>query len=190
MDVYALVSGSLLLGIGYSQFTAAAGQTVVNLGSIDIPQDPNILLDYQYNSATNTISLYATPLTQDQYQVLAASTPALAGRAAYNAAISAGCQIVSTGTPALNGTYPLDDSTLLKAVGEQSYIALKSTFTNGQMTRAWMDVSGAPHVFPSTAEFTAFGEAIAQYVDALQTALGTALAGGSWVAPAQPVTIP
>lgn len=119
----------------------------------------------------------------------AAPAPAQLGQAAYGAAIAAGCQIVSAGTPALNGTYPLDDSTLIKMVGEQSYIALKGTFTNGQAPRAWMDSAGTPHMFPSTDAFTAFGEAVAQYIDALQTALAAALEGGAWVAPAQPVMI-
>jgi hypothetical protein len=41
------------------------------------------------------------------------------------------------------------------------------------------------------AAFTAFGEVIAQYLDALQIALATAKAGGgTWIAPAQPVSIP
>jgi hypothetical protein len=119
----------------------------------------------------------------------AAQIAAQMGQIAYGAAIAAGCQIVSTGTPALNGTYPIDDSTLIKAMGEQNYIALKGTFTNGQTTRAWLDVSGAPHVFPTTAEFTAFGEALAQYIDALQTALAVSLAGGAWVAPEQPAPL-
>jgi hypothetical protein len=119
-----------------------------------------------------------------------APAPAQVGQAAYNAAIAAGCQIVSTGTPALNGTYALDDASLLKLVGEQNYIQLKSTFTNGQATRAWLDAAGAPHIFPSTSAFTSFAEALGAYIDALQTALAAALAGGAWIAPAQPVAIP
>ena len=132
------------------------------------------------------------------YDVLAAQYPPgigptlgpLTPQQNYDSAIEAGCQIVSTSTPAISGTYPLDDSTLLKMVGEQNYIQLKSAFTNGATTRGWLDVSGGIHVFPNTGAFTAFGEAVAAYMDALQTALTTALQGGSWVAPGQPVTIP
>ena len=120
----------------------------------------------------------------------AAAQAAQAAQAAYNAAIGAGCQIASTGTPALNAVYPLDDSVLITMNGEQAYIAVKGIFTNGQISRAWLDVSGAPHIFSSTAAFTAFAEAIAQYIDALQTALAVVLAGGTWAVPVQPVTIP
>jgi hypothetical protein len=139
---------------------------------------------------------------EELYEVLAAQYPAgigptlgpLTPQQYYDAAMAAGCAIVSASTPAMNGTYSLivvpgstDPKTLI--LGEQNYIALKGTFSNGQTTRAWMDTSGTPHIFPNTAEFASFGEAIAQYVDALQMALATALAGGTWQAPAQPVTI-
>ena len=118
-----------------------------------------------------------------------APTAAQLAQGAYAAAIAAGCEIISTSMPAVNGTYSLSDSDKILLVGEQAYIALKGTFTNGQASRAWMDAGGAPHVFPMTALFLAFGEAIAQYMDALQTALATALGGGTWEAPGQPVTI-
>ena len=68
MDINVLVSGSLILAIGPSGFSAASGQAVANLGAIAIPNDPNLVLDYQYNPAANTISLRTVPLTQQQYQ--------------------------------------------------------------------------------------------------------------------------
>ena len=68
-------------------------------------------------------------------------------------------------------------------------IATKGTFTNGQASRGWRDSGGAVHVFPTTAAFTAFAEAMAQYVDALDTALAVGQGGGAWVAPAQHMTI-
>ena len=43
------------------------------------------------------------------------------------------------------------------------------------------------HLFPSTAEFTAF--AIALYVDALAAAFAVTQAGGAWAAPAAPAPI-
>ena len=113
-------------------------------------------------------------------------TPAQLAQGAYAAAIAAGVVIVSTGTPALNGTYAIDQASLSRITAEQVYIATTGTFTNGQTTRAWLDASGTPHVFPSTAEFTAFAETVAQYEDALLTAFATASAGAAWVAPAQP----
>ena len=113
-------------------------------------------------------------------------TIAQLAQTAYAVAIAAGVVIVSTGTPALNGTYAIDQASLSRITAEQVYIATTGTFTNGQTTRAWLDASGTPHVFPSTAEFTAFAETVAQYEDALLTAFATASAGAAWVAPAQP----
>jgi hypothetical protein len=45
-------------------------------------------------------------------------------------------------------------------------------------------------MFPSITEFTAFAETIALYDDALITALTVGLAGGAWVAPLPPASIP
>ena len=121
--------------------------------------------------------------------VVPVPTNAQLAQAAYDAAVAAGVQVTSTGTPALNGTYALDQTTLGRITAEQVYIATAGKFTNGSTTRAWLDAAGAPHTFPSTAAFTAFAEAVAQYDDALIAALDTGLAGGAWVAPAQPAAI-
>jgi len=117
-------------------------------------------------------------------------TAAQVAQTAYSVAVAVGVAIVSTGTPSLNGAYALDQASLGRIAAEQTYIATTGKFTNGQTTRAWPDLSGAPHVFPSTAEFVAFAEAVAQYDDALLTALAAGNAGGAWVAPALPGPIP
>jgi len=122
--------------------------------------------------------------------VVTSPTPAQLAQTAYNAAVVAGVIIVSTGTPALNGTYPLDQTSIGRITSEQVFITNTSKFTNGQTTRGWLDSSGAPHMFPSIAEFTAFAETIALYDDALITALTVGLAGGVWVAPEPPAPIP
>jgi len=120
------------------------------------------------------------------------TTPTLAqlAQTAYNAAVVAGVIIVSTGTPALNGTYPLDQTSIGRITSEQVYITTAGKFTNGQSTRNWLDITGTPHLFPSTTEFTAFAEAVALYDDALLTALGVGLVGSAWVAPEPPAPIP
>ena len=130
--------------------------------------------------AWNTALLGAQP-TAAQLQALA-STVAAQQAAAVNiaSALAAGVQISSTSTSALNGTYAIDRLHQQLITSEQVYIATTGHFTNGQATRAWLDMNGARHTFPSTAEFTAFAEAVAQYVNAL-------MAGQS---PAQFVTIP
>ena len=98
--------------------------------------------------------------------------------------------ITSTGTPALNGTYALDQGSRSNITAEQVYIATTGKFTNGGTTKPWPDLAGAMHTFPSTAEFTAFAEAVAGYYDALVSALDTARSSGAaWVAPAMPAPI-
>jgi hypothetical protein len=138
----------------------------------------------------DTSQLTAAQLTSLE-AVLAAHNPAkVPPSQSYAAALAAGCQIVSTSTPTLNGTYALDPQTLSNVTSEQVYIATAGKFTNGQTTRAWADATGAFHVFPSPTSFTTFAEAIAQYVDSLSAALATAEAGGAWSAPPMPSPIP
>lgn len=115
-----------------------------------------------------------------------AMTPAQLAQAAF----AAGVQITSTATPTLNGTYSLSESSLSRITAEQVYIATTGKFTNGQTTRSWLDAAGAAHIFPSTAAFTAFAEAVAQYEDALIAAQAVVQAGSAWVAPAQPAPLP
>ncbi|HZQ01423.1 MAG TPA: hypothetical protein VFB13_17895 [Reyranella sp.] len=116
--------------------------------------------------------------------------PAAAPKDTFNLAIAAGLAVTSSGTPALNATYALDRDALFNITSEQVYIATKGTFTNGGATRAWLDAAGTPHVFPSVAAFTAFAEAVAQYVDSLNTALVTAEQGGTPAWPAAAASIP
>jgi hypothetical protein len=113
----------------------------------------------------------------------------LSAQQAYNAALAAGIAITSTGTSSLNGTYACDKGTQQNIVAEQVYISNEGTFTNGGTTMAWPDVSGTYHTFPSTTEFTAFAKAVAQYVQALATALAVVRGGGSWSAPSNAYTI-
>lgn len=100
--------------------------------------------------------------------------------AAYTATALTGCQIVSTGTPALNGTYSIDPGLLNKATSIAAYIVVNGKFPGGLASLAWPDASGNPHVFPTTASFQAFATALADYVTL--TDLGQK--------PAQPSTIP
>jgi hypothetical protein len=128
---------------------------------------------------------------QAQFQTVLAAHNAAAPdpNAAAAALLVGGLVLTSTGTPALNGTYPADATSQQKITSEQVYIATTGRFTNGQATRAWLDINGAAHVFPDVAHFTAFAEAVAQFVDAVQAAQAAALAGGTWAAPSNTATI-
>ena len=57
-----------------------------------------------------------------------------AGALAYAAALGAGCPISSTGTPALDGTYAIDQAIQGAITSEHVYIATTGKFTNGQDT--------------------------------------------------------
>lgn len=113
----------------------------------------------------------------------AAAAAAQAGQAAYNAAIAAGCAIVSTGTPGLSGTYGISPQDEINITSLQTGIAAGAPWLG-----YYRDASGAQHTMTAP-QFTAIATAILGYVEALEAALATALAGGAWAAPATPVTI-
>ncbi len=113
-----------------------------------------------------------------------------AANIAFANAVKAGVNITSTSVSALNGTYSLGSQMRSDITSEQVYIATTGKFTNGSTTRAWPDINGSLHTFPSTAEFTAFAEAVASYYDSLLAAWDEVNSSGNpWVAPSQPAPI-
>ena len=68
----------------------------------------------------------------------------------------------------------------------QIYIQANGKFPGSTGTYAWLDKSGAAHVFPSVTEFTAFATAIADFVADIQMTIYT----GSGTIPAATATIP
>ncbi len=95
-------------------------------------------------------------------------TPAQIAQNAGMAALAAGIDITSTSAPEINGTYSLTSNTLLMVTGAISYCLLKNQFPGGASTLTFFDAAGTPHVFSSIAEFEAFAEAIASYVNQIQ----------------------
>lgn len=131
---------------------------------------------------SNTVTqgmLYSNGVFSDPPPV----TPTLAQQAL--ALLSAGCQIVSTGTPALNGTYPVDAQTQAQITAEITSILLNDIFADGGSTIEWLDTANASHSF-TLAQFKTFATAVAAFVSTCvkcTTGLATAL-------PTQPSTIP
>jgi len=143
----------------------------------------------------NGTFLFDNSLTPSQIAairaIVSAHNPAKADpRATLASLISAGAQVVSSGTPALNGTYPIDPATQQQVASVALYIAVNGRFPAGQTSFAWTDVSGGSHLFASTSEFQAFATALADYVAALNLAAKTLLAGGTASWPSEPVAIP
>ncbi len=89
------------------------------------------------------------------------------------AALAAGLTVTSTGTPALDGLYSVDAAAQQNIQAVQIYIQANGKFPGSTGTYAWLDKSGAAHVFPSVTEFTAFATAVADYVADLQMIIYT-----------------
>lgn len=102
-----------------------------------------------------------------------------------DAALAAGCQVVSASDPALDGTYGLDAETRADIMGELVLLLLGGMFSTGTGELLFPDVSGAPHRF-TVDHFRAFAPAINQYAGALKAVR----AAGKGALPAQPVHIP
>jgi hypothetical protein len=102
--------------------------------------------------------------------------------AAYNAYISNGLTITSTGTPSLNGVYALDPTTQSDIADEAQFITTFSEFTNGGTTELqWPLQNGIPVSFPSTTEFLALAKVTAQSVAAAKLAASQIANGVSGV---------
>lgn len=134
--------------------------------------------------------LYVTGATDEQKaqiaEIVAANNPAIPDpRVLYTTAVNAGCRIVSTGTPALSGTYGIAPQDEINLAGLQGGIAASAPWLGG-----YRDQAGIKHTM-TAAQFTEIATAILAYVAALDEAYATALSGApwTWTAPAQPVTI-
>ncbi len=195
MSINVLVVSNLILATGYKG-TAAAGQEIVAIDSL--PNDPNPFLNYEYDSTSNSLVQRTAPLTHTAYYKMASADPSTwndiiaadAAQTAYAAAIAAGCQIVSTATPALNGTYSITETSEIKIIGASTRIMKYGAFPGGASSLTWLDINNAPHTFTNITDFMNFADAVATYISELNAALGAGLAGGAWVAPALPITIP
>lgn len=110
------------------------------------------------------------------------------GNNGYDAAVAAGCQIVSTSTPSLNATYGLDRDSIDNIVAVGTSIANGLGFPNGQTTFGWPDINYVPHDMTED-QFKHFGAGIQGFVQQLKQWRLTTSTGGTAQLPSQPVTI-
>ena len=143
-----LPSGVQVDGASVPWTSQDGAYSLVAVTSFVVPSGQEItgVATYGFDQNGNVIETYQTVL-------ILAPTPAPV------------IQIKSTSTPAVNGSYPLSAITQLAQVAE--YIAVNSKFPDGLAQIPILDVSGTPHLFPTTALFMAFVTAMGDYVAAL-----------------------
>lgn len=111
-----------------------------------------------------------------------APTPTVAQQA--QAALSAGLSVVSTGTPALNGTYATDQLSQMDIIAIETSLNAGKGFPGGVTTFNYADTLGAFHAFTQS-NFTDFAAAVRDYVYALKSVI----AGSSSTPPNESSTI-
>ncbi|MGF6664837.1 hypothetical protein QF000_006505 [Paraburkholderia atlantica] len=99
-------------------------------------------------------------------------------------ALATGLQIASTGTPALNGTYAVDQLSQSDIIAIETSLNAGKGFPGGSSTFGYPDATGAMHTF-SEANFTDFAAAVRDFVYGCRAAI----AGTSTSLPASVVTI-
>ena len=152
MALYATVDANgVLTGFYDSTLHDAIPQGAVELN----PAQYQLWVIAQSTLVWNGSDLVAAPTPAPP--VLTAAEQALA-------ALLAGCQVTSTATPALDGTYAITPDAVSKIMATSLYIQVNGKFPAGQAQLAWPDLAGKPHVFAATDSFQGFATAIADYV--------------------------
>jgi len=145
------------------------------------------------NSAADWIditALSAAPVPGSTYTngvwtapVASSTTPSNAQLAAQLQA--AGLTLTCTSNPALSGVYALDTATQQAINATSTYILTNpGKFPGGQTSLVWLDVTGSPKTFTSTATFQEYATATANVVAELDL-----YAAGQGSAPTMSVTI-
>lgn len=80
------------------------------------------------------------------------------------AALESGVTVQSSGSPTLNGSYPIDSLSLQKYGLTSMVVGSTGAFPGGAASWTILDVNGQPHTFSAPAEFTSFVDALVTYV--------------------------
>ncbi len=100
-------------------------------------------------------------------------------------ALLVGLTVLSTGTPAINGTYGVGATSLTRINAVSTYIMVNAKFPIGLSEFPMLDTDGMTHLFPNISLFQAWATAIADYVATLDMILLT----GTGSIPPSTVTI-
>jgi hypothetical protein len=143
-------------------------------------------------AAGNITTRQGNPIPEAELQaVLAKQYPAGWPGGDLATVLGNGLQIVSTSTPALNGIYDISPTAQQKITALAAAIANPSVgIPGGGSTFAYLDLNGNSHSFTG-AQFTAFAQAVMNFVYAAEIAAATATAAKTPATyPTQPITIP
>jgi hypothetical protein len=176
-----------LQGKQMSTFALIMNGAVVQLAAAMFPVNPALVWTNDISAVSPAPQVGWTAMkTAGAWNFTAPVIPAptLAQQAA--AAMLQGLAITSTGTPALNGTYGVDPMSQGRVASISTYILVNGNFPGAMATYPFIDMSGAPHVFPTTASFQAFATACANYVAAVDFVAAT----GTGTLPVATATIP
>lgn len=102
--------------------------------------------------------------------------------------LATGIIVTSTATPALNGTYAVDEEAQRFIAGTAAGIAARNRVPGGGATFGYGDMSGVPHNFTS-ADFLNFADAVEDYVYQLYATTQLLLSGQTATWPPNNVTI-
>jgi hypothetical protein len=168
------------------------GGIVVELVELDASLDVAVV----FNPSLTFIDVTGvSPAPQPYWSYTAPSTfaaaaePVLRPADMYNAAIAAGCQIVSTANPStLDGTYPLDPLSVGKITAIAAGINAGKGLPGGGSTFNLLDVAGNAHPIGS-GDFLNLAAALETYVYDCSVAEMTLLGGHVATWPTMPVTI-
>ncbi len=151
-----------------------------------------VLIAYGFMESNNGDTLVEVP--EDFAMTPRAAQYSNGGWSAYTAPVSpaalaaaafdAGLMIVSTGTPALNGTYAIDQLSQMDIIAIETSLNAGKGFPGGSASFNYADTTGALHSF-TQANFTDFAAAVRDYVYALKSVI----AGASMTLPSTTSTI-
>jgi hypothetical protein len=147
--------------------------------------------DYQAQQGEALFPDDPLPTPAQLSAAFAGYAPAVAANAAAQAfpqKLVAGLAIVSTATPALNATYPIDSDAQSKLAAIVTGISAGKGLPHGASTVQWPDITGAFHSF-LPADIVNLGAAIEAYVYDLILTESALIGGKAATWPAGPITI-
>lgn len=140
-----------------------------------------------YSFATAAGAPLNLPATLQPYTVPTPTATQVTAQALLQSAmlmLATGIAIVSTGTPALNGTYAVDQLSQMDVIAIETSLNAGKGFPGGATTFGYPDITGARHSF-SEANFTDFAAAVRDFVYACKSVI----AGQSTTLPTTTATI-